>query len=406
MMKSGFFFILTAFSLCCCISTHSSAQERDYLDNLTYIEISRYSSQTITIVKFDDFLSMIKSKKINEVFYTDTLFLFYEGSYLFTIIRNGYKSLPDYSAGTATGFKDGDNYYYAKENGLNSQEEVYYYKSSGFLSVSDYRDAQKNGFINNNSREFINSLNGLIATTELQKNIKYANALIFKYNRYRTGSTTGDTEYFTNTDIGFLASHSNGTIRILKYGVIYFKMPVQVMVQNEQDALLYYACKAGGWSGFEEWSGRVDKQASIKNSASVLAKLNFNVIRDILDADSSNFDNSSDYYLAKEFNITSNELRSHRTMVNEIKSTMNTYKTSNKIYALAMIYLLTKWNGNSIAISVFSNDFQKEYSNNPVVIKMQNRGFYFSDGDFKRMYQEIGELKNIINYGDEAFHKK
>jgi TonB family protein len=94
-------------------------------NEIKYVPIgSLNSNNRINILDIDDYISIFNEKKIKIVFITDNLFAFENNSIIYTISRNGYKTLIDFSNGKKNNFTDSSSYYMALDLHLTSQEEL------------------------------------------------------------------------------------------------------------------------------------------------------------------------------------------------------------------------------------------------------------------------------------------
>jgi len=94
-------------------------------NEIRYVPIeSLNTNNRINILDIDDYISILNEKKIKIVFITDYLFAFESNSVIYTISRNGYKTLTDFSDSKKKKFRDSLSYYTALELNLTSQEEL------------------------------------------------------------------------------------------------------------------------------------------------------------------------------------------------------------------------------------------------------------------------------------------
>jgi len=94
-------------------------------NEIRYVPIrSLNATNSINILDIDDYISILNDKKINIVFITDSLFAFENNSVIYTISRNGYKTVIDFYNGKKNNFIDSFSYYMALELNLTSQEEL------------------------------------------------------------------------------------------------------------------------------------------------------------------------------------------------------------------------------------------------------------------------------------------
>jgi protein TonB len=92
---------------------------------IKYIPVrSLNANNSINILDIDDYISILNDKKINIVLITDSLFAFENNSVIYTLSRNGYKTLSDFSDSKKKKFNDSSSYYTALDLKLTSQEEL------------------------------------------------------------------------------------------------------------------------------------------------------------------------------------------------------------------------------------------------------------------------------------------
>ena len=97
----------------------------DQLNEIKYVPIrSLNTNNSINILDIDDYISILKDKRINIVFITNNLFAFENNSIIYTISRNGYKTLIDFADSKKNKFRNSSSYYTALELNLTSQEEL------------------------------------------------------------------------------------------------------------------------------------------------------------------------------------------------------------------------------------------------------------------------------------------
>jgi TonB family protein len=95
-------------------------------------------NNSINILDIDDYIAILNDKKINIVLITDSLFAFESNSIIYTISRNGYKTLTDFFNGKKNNFKDSLSYYTALELNLTSQEELDKYQEELVKSQEEF----------------------------------------------------------------------------------------------------------------------------------------------------------------------------------------------------------------------------------------------------------------------------
>jgi len=112
--------------LCFFISLNAFCQGiNTQLNEIRYVPIeSLNTNNRINILDIDDYISILNEKKIKIVLITDNLFAFENSSIIYTIPRNGYKTLTDFSDSKKKKFNDSSSYYTALELKLTSQEEL------------------------------------------------------------------------------------------------------------------------------------------------------------------------------------------------------------------------------------------------------------------------------------------
>jgi len=112
--------------LCFFISLNAFCQGINTQPNeIKYVPIGSLNvNNRINILDIDDYISILNDKKINIVLITDSLFAFENNSVIYTISRNGYKTLTDFSDSKKKKFNDSSSYYTALELKLTSQDEM------------------------------------------------------------------------------------------------------------------------------------------------------------------------------------------------------------------------------------------------------------------------------------------
>jgi hypothetical protein len=365
------------------------------------------SSNRINMVSAGDFSAIIKDNKISRVFFTDNVFIIESNSILYTLASKGYRSIADLADGDAKGFKEGQFYYYAKEHGLTSQEEVDYYRQELFFSGDDYRDALRLGFVKNRAEHKTNSLVGLIRKDDLEKNIRYINAVVYlSRSQYSDNNNALDKSFIDNKSVEALMAASENAIK--PFGDYYY---IRIGVSENtdysviqrrttiQDAVFYYVCKAAQYLDLADYtnSRRTGGSAvyTIKNTASIVRELGFQSYDDFRDAVSGGFTNSGDYYLAKKYKIDLSTLQIHRLLINELELVKQRYTTGNTLYALMIIQLLKRQKGVPISVDIFTQELAQTYGNNVLFL---GSGFYSQGNQFDTMYNEVPQLRNLIMY--------
>jgi TonB family protein len=115
---------------------------RNQLNEIKYVPIgSLNTNNSINILDIDDYISILNDKRINIVFMTDNLFAFENNSIIYTISRNGYKTLIDFSEGKRNNFRNSSSYYTALELNLTSQEELDSYQEEQDLHLRELQIA-------------------------------------------------------------------------------------------------------------------------------------------------------------------------------------------------------------------------------------------------------------------------
>jgi hypothetical protein len=254
------------------------AKTLNQIANLKYIPVNSFNAtNSISVKDISDFSTLIVDYKINHVFYNNNIF-FIQNEALpvpASIASNSYKSISDYQKGKDIGFKDGTAYYYAVDNKLNTQEEVDYYKHEKFFSSADYRQAQKDGFVKFAAPR-MNKITGIIKKSDLEKNIYFANAIIY-FLYYQ--STDLVKSFLDNKDVVALTLpftgvntnrnnySSNNIIVEFKGGYYYINLDISALgVQS--DAVFYYACKFAQYLNNADYLAKYSSgnNFSIKNS--------------------------------------------------------------------------------------------------------------------------------------------
>jgi hypothetical protein len=354
------------------------------------------ASNRVNMVNAGDFSAIINDNKIKKVFYTDSVFIIESDSILYTLASKGYKSIDDLAEGDAKGFKQGQFYYYANEHGLTSQEEVDYYQQELFFSGDDYREALRLGFVKNRGDSTLNSITGLIRRDDLQKSLRYANALV--YLTYHQNDNTLDKTFIENKSVESLIAASENAIK--PFGNYYY---VRITVSRNgspiKDSLFYYACKFAQYLDLADYNNTRSANRTagytVKNTTAIIRELGFQNYDDFNSAVSGGFPNSGDYYLAKKYGISLSTLQSHRLLINEVELVKQRYTTDKTLYALMIIQLLKRQKGVPISTDVFTQDLAREYGNNVLFL---NSGFYSQGNQFDVMYNEVPQLKNLITY--------
>jgi TonB family protein len=102
----------------------------DQQNTIKYVSISSLNSNNRkNILDIDDYISILNDKKVSIVFTTDNLFAFENNSVIYTLPRNGYKTLFDFYEGKKRKFRSSSSYYSALELNLASQDELDSYLS-------------------------------------------------------------------------------------------------------------------------------------------------------------------------------------------------------------------------------------------------------------------------------------
>jgi hypothetical protein len=362
-----------------------------------YYKIDSFgASSRINIVDAGDFSAIINDHKITRVFYTDNIFIIELNSIMYTLASKGYRSIDDLIDGDTKGFKQGQSYYYANEHGLTSQEEVDYYQQEFFFSADDYRDALRLGFVKHGSGNTLNSVYGLIKRDDLQKSIRYVNAVV--YLALRQQDNTLDKAFIENTSIENLIAASRDTIK--PFGIYYY---VRITVpQNEnraKDSVFYYVCKAAQYVDLSDYNNFKNTNSTtaytIKNTISIIGELGFQAYDDFRRAIAEGFTSSGDYYLARKYGINLSTLQSNRLLINELELVKQRYTTDKTLYAFMIIQLLKRQKGVPISVDVFTEELSREYGNNVLFL---GSGFYSRGGHFDAMYNEVPRLRNLIMY--------
>jgi hypothetical protein len=369
-----------------------------------YYKVESFTtSNRINMVSVGDFSAIIKDNKIGRVFYTDSVFIIELNSILYTLASKGYKSIDDLADGSAKGFKEGQFYYYAKEHGLTGQEEVDYYQQELFFSGDDYRDALRLGFVNNKAEHKLNSLAGLIKKDDLEKNMRYINAVVYLSRRqsgeagYSSGNNNAlDKSFIDNKSVEALIAASGNVIK--SFGNFYY-IRLTVPGSSVKDAVFYYVCKAAQYLDLADYTNfrRTNNSAAytIKNTASIVRELGFQSYDDFRNAVSGGFTGSGDYYLAKKYEIDLSTLQIHRLLINELELVKQRYTTGKTVYAFMIIQLLKRQKGVPISVDVFTQELAREYGNNVLFL---GSGFYSQGNHFDTMYNEVPQLRNLIMY--------
>jgi hypothetical protein len=432
-------FVLLGLSVCSVFAQNS----------VTYIQVNTYNSPSYNLVKMDDFLKLLNDNKIKTVFYTDRQFIIQAQNIAYTINSIGYTNLIDYKDGNDKGFNDGNAYYYAKELNLPNQTEVDYYNSEFFFSIDDYRDATHLGITHN--KEIIKKFYGLISADDFQKNIRYANLVIYLYSyldknayngalknngltdqqifsQYIAKQTSGQSQRRTdeglvllnNTTIETLTQKSGNYIRKLDN---FNYCLIDIPLLSNSEASFYYGFKLAQFLNTNELANNIlnDRHTettsySTKETNRILSSLGFTNINYLLDADHNAITNSKDYYLIMEYGITKNRLEENRALIKELETIKTKYlsnyepsqsyssydsKQANQKsqYAFLLFNILKLKKGEPVTIDIFVRNVQKNY---PGLYNI----FRFETYTVEKMFNEMQLLNSIIVYNNGVFYLK
>jgi hypothetical protein len=258
-----------------------SATTQNSMANLKYIPVRSFNNtNSISLTNISDFSTLIIDHKINHVFYNDSIFFIQSSTLIIpvSIASNGYKSIVDYQRGNQIGYNNGSSYYYAVENVLNSQEEVDYFKQEKFFYSEDYRQAQRNGFVKSNSNNRISRITGIIKRSDLEKDIYFANAIIYLMFYQQTDLVKS---FLENKDVVALTLpftgnanrnyyNSSNIIVEFKTGYYYINLDISNLGINK-DAIFYYACRFAQYLNYADYQARYtsNNQFTIKNSDTI-----------------------------------------------------------------------------------------------------------------------------------------
>jgi hypothetical protein len=360
----AFLFIILSFDL--------FPQGKD--ESIKYIPINSYNSSSLNISSIDDFLALMRNENVKEVFVTNTLFLIHGPmSVMYTINKNGYKNLIDLKAGVDKNFNDGNSYYFALENNLPNQMEVDYYKQEAYITLNDYKDATDIGFTHKGLE--VNRIYGLVSREYLQNNLRYFNAFFFlrDYKDWQAFEPEPEPNpnavYFTpsgrreaeqardrariqrqnkereglkildNVDIDYAISISNAGIKKLK-SFDYYLIDIYGE-HNRKESFNYYLFKMSQYNTVDDFKNS-NKGFTVKNTQSIFEQFHFNNLQDMLDADNNNILSGKDYYLMREYFITSDQLSQNRQLINELEIIKNQYlkditKRSQNVFNIEQI---------------------------------------------------------------------
>jgi hypothetical protein len=249
--------------------------------NLKYILVKSFNStNSISLANINDFSALITDHKINHIFYNDSIFFIHSSTLTIpvSIASNGYKSIADFQRGNQIGYNNGTSYYYALEHKLNTQVEVDYFKQENFFSSDDYRQAQKDGYVKSNSNNHISVITGIIKKSDLEKNIYFANAIIYLLFYQQTDLVKS---FLNNKDVVALTLPfagnanrnrygSNNIIVEFKTGYYYINLDIGNLGVNK-DAIFYYACKFAQYLNYTDYQEKYssNNQFTIKNSDTI-----------------------------------------------------------------------------------------------------------------------------------------
>ena len=247
-------------------------------DRLKYIPVRNFSGiNSISLSNINDLSTLISDYKINHVFFTENMFLVQAPSIMvpFSIPSNGFKNIADCQRGSA--YTNGAAYYYAVENKLNSQEEVDYFRQERFLTSDDYRQAQKDDFVKTGAGNRMSRISGIIKKSDLEKNIYFANAIIYYLYYQQTDLVRS---FLDNKDVVALtlpfagnrntSYRSSNIIVEFKTGYFYINLDISSLDVNK-DAIFYYASKFAQYLNYADYQ-RFYSNANpytIKNSETI-----------------------------------------------------------------------------------------------------------------------------------------
>ncbi|MDR0525967.1 MAG: hypothetical protein LBG90_08890 [Spirochaetaceae bacterium] len=251
--------------------------------NVKYIPVKSFNNANlIVLTNIQDFSMLITDHNIVHVFYNDSTF-FIQSSTLtvpVSIASNGYKSIADYQKGNQTGYTNGASYYYAVEHDLHSQDEVNYFKQEKFFSSNDYRQAQTEGFVKSGSNNRITRITGIIKKSDLEKNIYFANAIIYLMFYQQTDLVKSFLEnkdavaltlpFAGMSNRNYYMTNNSNIIVEFKTGYYYINLDISSLGVNK-DAVFYYACKFAQYVNYTDYLSKyvINNQFTIKNSDSL-----------------------------------------------------------------------------------------------------------------------------------------
>lgn len=288
-MKKTFSFIIFTFILllCCYPQGQQSTQSpspQSQTGGLKYILLRSFNNgNSMVLANIADFSTLITDYKINHVFYNETNFFIQSSPLLVpvSIASNGYRTIADYQRGEQIGYNNGSSYYYAVENRLTSQDEVDYFRQERFFSPEDYRQAQREGFVRSNTSSRINRISGIIKKADLERNIYFANAIIYLMFYQQTDLVRS---FLQNRDVVALTlpfarnTSRNGNIIVeFRTGYYYINLDISNLGINK-DAIFYYACKFAQYLNYTDYQTVYSRnnQFTIKNSETIaINELNY-----------------------------------------------------------------------------------------------------------------------------------
>jgi hypothetical protein len=367
-------------------------------ENLTYIRSDRLNTSSINIVNVDEFFQLINEYGIKTVFFTDSQFIIQNSSFVYTIDRKGYNNLADYRNGSIN-FNDGESFYLGQEVGLKNQQEVEYYRGEAFITPSDYRDAVRLGFFSVHS-ETERNLRGLISREDLQRNIRFANIAVYlryyyNWNDNRTSSSTGRSgELLENNDIDYLVNQAQGAIRKMN-NYEYFVINLQILANK--DSFLYYAVRMAQYSNYSEYMANTGPY-SIKGTDTILERLGYNNINDMIQADSNGINNSVDYYLTVSYRIDKNVLENNRPLIMETEAVKRRFDLTSNQEAMVLNYILKQPRGMPYSIDILINMYNREYSNNQVAYVQGSP----NTGTINRIFSNATQINRLILYNQSG----
>jgi hypothetical protein len=371
-----------------------------HAQEVNYIDIAEDSgSASIRVLKIDDFASLVKAHKIQNVLRSKDRFVVQVDAVLYTIDSAGFMTIPDYRNGKET-FETGAAYYVALKQGLKTKAEVDYFNGELFANGEDYAAALKAGFVHNSMKLKPRGVVGLSRKVDLERNIRAANALLAIKQRLGDKDENVD-DVLANKDLAFLEKNSYGAIQAVDPDTYYIAITTDWLATPgkkqsstnaqmrtpqsgdsplESDAVIYYLAILGQYATPTETqeatlNSKIVKEAlTIRGTPELLKSTGFINFTQVSPAISLGFTNGADYSLAMEYRMTNRaEYDIYKDQIAEYEKTMKTYGLKQKIEAPIVKKLLAMQKGVLITFDRFAEQYNTEASADALLKRFGNK---------------------------------